>query len=327
MANLALSLIWLSRLHVSIFAKLLELGHSEVDFPRWHVEVNKSVALSDEGTESPNIRAKGFVSNGLSRITEWERIRPTVERAAESNKNGRIWRQSQRRRNERSRHLTAVWNGAVVVASGTRALNFAERGACPNMNEFFSFENVLALMSADTDGISPADQDSVRPEAIRIAIQGRRRYLVKLDNVLKGLPVDQTDEEEWSSLSDDEAISKLDTIAAELAQAVNGFWDSNRRTVDWYPSSYLRGPCLDLGYLSPAKGVAPGLIPKMLGSIDKDLNTEAGAVTNWTLGQRPVHFRCARCDERVAPYLSFSEMVSVRWVQMVHGASAYDLCL
>ncbi|KAG8939487.1 hypothetical protein FRC04_006263, partial [Tulasnella sp. 424] len=272
----------------SIRAKLSELGHQEIDFPRWHVEVNKSVALTDE---------------------EWERIRPVIEGVAESNKSSRIWSQGLRRRNKRSRALNVLWNGAVAVASGTRAVYHAERSVCPNFNEFLCLPPAAELIAADTDGISAAEQDSIRPQAVQFAIQGRRRTLTKLHNMLKGLPLDQTNEEEWSSLSNDEAIARLDTIAAELAQAVNGFWDSKRKVVDWYPSTYFRAQYLDSGVLSPAQGLAPGLIAKTLESIGKSPDTEAGAVTSWNW-RKPVQFRCARCDERVAPYLTFSDMIS-----------------
>ncbi|KAG8939488.1 hypothetical protein FRC04_006264 [Tulasnella sp. 424] len=273
----------------SILAKLLELGHEEIDLPRWHFEVEKSVPLCDE---------------------EWERVRPIVERAAESNKSSRLWNQSWRRRNERSRALTFLWNGAVAVATGTRAVYLAERNACPTFNEFLGLPPAADLIAADTDGISAADQDSIRPQAVQFAIQGRRRTLTKLHNILKGLPLDQTNEEEWSSLSNDEAIARLDIIAAELAQAVNGLWDSKRKAVDWYPSTYFRAQYLDLGVLSPAEGLAPGLIARMLESIDKSPDTEAAVVTSWNWGRKSIQFRCARCDERVAPYLTFSDMIS-----------------
>ncbi|KAG8916057.1 hypothetical protein FRC00_000640, partial [Tulasnella sp. 408] len=183
-----------------ILAKLLVLGYEEDDFPRWHYEVYKSEVLTDEG---------------------WERIRPTIVEAAESNKNNRILAEIRRRKMRRSGALTTLWNDVVVVASGTRVLNRAERGACPALDEFLDLDPVAALLEADTDGIPQEELDSIRPYALEFAIQGRRRYLVKLHNIWNGLPVDQVNEEEWSSLSDKRTIVKLDLIAAELVRAVN----------------------------------------------------------------------------------------------------------
>ncbi|KAG9020311.1 hypothetical protein FS837_008349, partial [Tulasnella sp. UAMH 9824] len=159
-----------------------------------------------------------------------------------------------------------------------------------------------------TDGIPPEQLNAVRPEGLQFAIQGRRSYLVKLYNIHKGLPVDQTNEEEWSSLSNEETIAKLDVIAAELAQAVNGFWDLNRKTVDWYPSLSLGA--VDSGVLSPAEGLAPGLIARMLESLGKDHTTEAGVVTSGGWSRKTILYRCTRCDESLAPYLTFPEMIT-----------------
>ncbi|KIO33064.1 hypothetical protein M407DRAFT_17939 [Tulasnella calospora MUT 4182] len=266
-----------------ILAKLVDLGYDEVDFPRWNFEVYKSEALTDE---------------------EWERIRPTVVNEAKWNKNSRISRLQWS--NDRGRALTTLWNEVVAIASGTRT---AETGAWSDIREFFGFAPVTALISAGTDGIPAQELDSIRAEALQFAIQERRRYLVKLRNILDGLPLDQTNEEEWSSLSDEETIGELDTIAAQLVKAVNGFWDSKQKRVEWYPSCYVGVLNVDMDVLSPVDGLVPGLIAKMLESIGKDQNTEALVVTsgNW---RRTILYRCARCDETVAPYLTFPEMIS-----------------
>ncbi|KAG9045716.1 hypothetical protein FS837_005803, partial [Tulasnella sp. UAMH 9824] len=105
-------------------------------------------------------------------------------------------------------------------------------------------------------------------------------------------------------------IAKLDIIAAELVRAVNGFWDSKRKTVDWYPSSDLSSSYVDLGILSPVEASAPGLISKVLESIGKDPNTEEGTPTSENWRRKPVVYRCARCDERVAPHLTLAKIVS-----------------
>lgn len=266
----------------AILAKLLALGHDEADFPQYHPIVDQPVALTDE---------------------EWERVRPTMVYATESNKNSRIYSQVLRRRHERSRALQLLWNEVVAIALGTRAI--AEGVACPWFNRFLSLPSVAALMSADTDGIPAEELNSVRPDALQFAIQGRRRYLVQLHNIHNGLPVDQVNEEEWSALSNDETIAKLDIIAAELAQAVNGFWDSSRKVVDWYPS-----PHIGLGALSPAEGLAPGLISRMLESLGKDPDTEASVVTSGSWNRKTILYRCTRCDERLAPYFTLPEMIS-----------------
>ncbi|KAG9044435.1 hypothetical protein FS837_008136 [Tulasnella sp. UAMH 9824] len=203
-----------------------------------------------------------------------------------------------------------LWNSVVAVASGTRAVYTAERVACPILKEFLDLAPVAALLEADTDGIPEQELESVRQDALQFAIQGRRRYLVKLRNIRDGLPLDELNDEDWSTLSDNETIARLDKIAAELVHAVNGFWDPTRKTVDWYPSARLSGPNVDLGVLTPAEALAPGMISKVLGAIGKDPNAEAGAVTSGDWGRKPVLYRCARCDERVAPHLTFTQMVS-----------------
>ncbi|KAG8928762.1 hypothetical protein FRC01_005393 [Tulasnella sp. 417] len=272
-----------------VLGKLSELGYLEVDFPRWHTEVYKSEALTEE---------------------EWERIQPIVVKATESNKDRRILNEKWRRRNRRSRDLTILWDNVVVAASGARAVYTAERRSCPAVNEFLDLSPAAALLEADTDGISEQELNAIRPDALQFAIQGRRRYLVKLRNIRNSLPVNQVDEEEWSSLSKDETIAKLDIIAAELVQAVNGFWDSKRKSVEWYPASYLDSSYLDSGVLSPAEDLAPGLMSRMLESVGRDLNTEASAVMGGNWGRRPELYRCARCDERLAPHLTFTEVIS-----------------
>ncbi|KAG8893429.1 hypothetical protein FRC00_010532, partial [Tulasnella sp. 408] len=95
-----------------------------------------------------------------------------------------------------------------------------------------------------------------------------------------------------------------------LVRAVNGFWDSKRKAVDWYPSSDLSSPNVDLGVLSPVEALAPGLISKLLEAIGKNPNTEEGAPTSENWRRKPVLYRCARCDERVAPYLTFAKTVA-----------------
>ncbi|KAG8906407.1 hypothetical protein FRC01_008033, partial [Tulasnella sp. 417] len=239
----------------------------------------------------------------------WERMKTTIVNAAESNRSSRMYGQTMRRRNERTRALTVLWNEVVAVASGTRAVYMAERGACPYFNQFLSLAPVSALVLADTDGIPMQQLNSVRPDALQFAIQGRRQSLVKLRNIRNGLPVNWVDEEEWSSLSNEETIAKLDVIAADLAQAVNGFWDSSRKVVDWYPSAYLNSSYVSSGVVSPAERRAPGLISKMLESLDKDQNTEAGVVTNGSWSRKTILYRCTRCDERLAPYFTFPEMI------------------
>ncbi|KAG8928761.1 hypothetical protein FRC01_005392 [Tulasnella sp. 417] len=272
-----------------IFAKLTELGYLEADFPRYHFEVNNPVALADQ---------------------EWERIRPIMVKVTESNRNMRIENQRLIRKNERSRALTNLWNDAVNIASGTRSVFLMEKGACYSLNDFVGQAPVAALLEADTDGIPAQDLDSIRPNALQFAIEQRRQYLVKLRNIRNGLPLEQFSGEEWLSLSNDETIAKLDTIAAELVQAVNGFWDSKRKTVDWYPSPVLGRSNVDFGVLSPAEGLAPGLISKLLETLGKDPSIEASAVTTGNWIRKAVRYRCARCDERVAPHLTFTELIS-----------------
>ncbi|KAG8926972.1 hypothetical protein FRC01_008158 [Tulasnella sp. 417] len=274
----------------AILSKLMDLGYDEVDLPYWNPEVNKLDALTDE---------------------EWERIRPTVVDAAESNKNHRIASEVERRRYERSRPVYSLWDQSVAVASGTRAAYTAEKAACPDFHEFVTFAPIAALMEPDTDGIPAQKLDPIRPGALQFVIQRRRRYLVRLRNILNGVPLDHIDEEEWSSLTNDETIAKLDTIADHLTKAVNGFWDSNRKQVAWYPSSDLQGPNTDQSVLSHTESVAPGLMAKMLENIGKDTNTESGVATSTSFGHTPHgYYRCARCDERVGPYLTFKDMFS-----------------
>ncbi|KAG8928763.1 hypothetical protein FRC01_005394 [Tulasnella sp. 417] len=272
-----------------VFAKLSELGYQTRDYPRWHHEVRKPKTLTDE---------------------EWERIRHIIITATESNKANRIANEQRIRKNLRTRDLTTLWSDVVAVASGTRAVNISERAACPLLNEFLDFAPVAALMEADTNGISEQDLSSLRSDALLFVIQERRRYLVRLHNIRNGLPIDQVDEEEWDSLSNDEIIAKLDTIAADLVQAVNGFWDSKRKTVEWYPAACLKAASLDPDVLSAAEHLAPGLISKMLEIIGKDPNTEAGAAINGHWGLKPVLYRCGRCDERLAPTLAFKDLIS-----------------
>ncbi|KAG8893423.1 hypothetical protein FRC00_010540, partial [Tulasnella sp. 408] len=95
-----------------------------------------------------------------------------------------------------------------------------------------------------------------------------------------------------------------------LVRAVNGFWDSKRKTADWYPSSDLSSSTVDLGVLSPAEALAPGMISKLLEAIGKNPNTEEGAPASENWRRKPVLYRCARCDERVAPYLTFAKTIA-----------------
>ncbi|KAG9045710.1 hypothetical protein FS837_005797 [Tulasnella sp. UAMH 9824] len=272
-----------------ILSKLLDLGFGEADFPRYCYEVNLAKALDDEG---------------------WERIQPTVVSAAESSKISRLSTERWRRRNDRSRSLQVLWHEVVAIASGTRAVYAAEKSACSDFREFIRFAPVEALLEADTEDIPAQAIDSIRPDSLQFVIQGRRRYVVRLRNILDGLPPDHTNEEEWASLSHEETIAKLDVIAARLAKAVNGFWNPKQKRVDWYPSSHLSTPYVDLAVLSPVEELVPGLIIKMLESIDKDPDTESGAVAGSWWDRKMVGYRCARCDESVAPYLTFKEMIS-----------------
>ncbi|KAG8926973.1 hypothetical protein FRC01_008159 [Tulasnella sp. 417] len=273
----------------AILSRLMDLGYDEADFPQWDPEVNKLEALSDE---------------------EWERIRPTVVDAAEWTKNNRISGEAWRRRHERARAIFSLWDEFVAVASGTRAVYTAEKAACSDFNEFLTFAPISALMAVDTDGILAQELEPIRPGALQFVIQRRRRHLVRLRNILNGVPLDHIDEEEWSSLTNDETIARLDTIAAYLTKAVNGFWDSNRKQVEWYPSYSLPGPNADLAVLTPVESLSPGLMAKMLETIGKDTNADSGVVvTSPYFGQNVDLYRCARCDERVAPYLTFKGML------------------
>ncbi|KAG8900754.1 hypothetical protein FRC01_010031, partial [Tulasnella sp. 417] len=273
-----------------ILSRLMDLGYDEVDFPQRDPEVNKLEALSDE---------------------EWERIRPTVVDAAESTKNGRIAGEAWRRQDQRSQAIYPLWAQIVAVASGTRAVSTAEMAACSDFNEFLTFGPIAALMEADTDGIPAQELEPIRPGALQFVIQRRRRHLVRLRNILNAVPPDHIDEEEWSSLTNEETILKLDTIAAHLIKAVNGFWDSNRKQVEWYPSDSLLAPHADLAGLSPVESLAPGLMAKMLEIIGKDTNADSGVLGSSTYFGQIVHlYHCARCDERVTPYLTFKGMFS-----------------
>ncbi|KAG9020710.1 hypothetical protein FS837_007941, partial [Tulasnella sp. UAMH 9824] len=272
-----------------IFAKLSELGHLEVDFPRLHDEVYKAELLTDE---------------------EWERVRRGVVNTTERNKNRRILGQIRVKRSRRLEGLNYLWDKVVAAASGTRAVYKAEKGACPSFDEFLELAPATTILESDAERVPKEEYEAIRPDPLQFAIQGRRRYLVKLHNIRNGLPVDQVNEEEWSSWSNEETIAKLDTMAAELVLAVNGFWDSGRKTVDWYPSSHLSGPDVDLGVLIPVETLAPGLTIKVLEAIGKDPSTEEGALTSEKLGQKPVVYRCARCDQRVAPHLSLAQTIS-----------------
>ncbi|KAG8981674.1 hypothetical protein FRB90_007075, partial [Tulasnella sp. 427] len=271
-----------------LLSKMEALGYEERDFPRWHPDVNKSEILTDD---------------------EWERIRPALQEAAERNKNYRLSDEIWRRKAGRNRALQGVWNQAVAAASGTR-IHYWERAACSDFNQFLKLPSVAALLDADHSVIPATDLESVKPEARRLAIEGRRRTLTKLDNILKGLPVDFNDDEEWSLLSDDQVISKLDTISAELVLAVSGFWEAKQKTIKWYPARNVLDPPATANLLHPLRTLAPGLIEKLLEAMNKPADTLAETVNSCQWRQKMPLYRCTRCDERFAPYLMFPDLVS-----------------
>ncbi|KIO33107.1 hypothetical protein M407DRAFT_17973 [Tulasnella calospora MUT 4182] len=294
----------------SIKAKLRDLGWDEEDFPFWKKEF-KDLVLKDQKL-TPKV---------------WQNLKPKLEPFLETTRANRLEAEKPKRQRNRKYAIDRFYNQL-----GQEVMEIPFGSFLPGRDELLALPSVKLLLETDTETVSKQQWIEVAPEVRLMVIKWWRDSLKRLahsaENGGMALP-DETDVEAEGESSpevetEDEIASSISALKAKLSFATNAFFHCGGRSkfegcytkIWWFPKVIQHGSSAHscnttkelLNKIQPLQSEGQELVKRLLK--DLKLNPETVKVSDVVINdQSQENFLCTRCDERVARYMSFGELI------------------
>ncbi|KAG9040630.1 hypothetical protein FS837_000376 [Tulasnella sp. UAMH 9824] len=307
----------------SIKLKLLELGWNEKDFPIWDREF-RDLVFKDQ-----KLTAK-----------IWQNIQPELEAQLETYRNSRLEGEKQKRRNNREYAISKFYHQlgpeALNLAFEHRDLN----SLLPKVEEVFAIPSIRALLENDTETVTEEQWIGVAPDARLFLLKWCRDCLKQLTDRLDHnamAPANKSTKRTEATNSKAETAEGITTsiegLRAKLSRAT-AVWSCDgcyHKNVFWFPHAikHVSG-ChsfnnMDgmLSMLQPLRRDDQKLVVRLLRDLKLDPKTAKSEPP--VEDQNEKNLLCTRCDERIAKYMSWNEMVdhflaAQRWFEKVTEA-------
>ncbi|KAG9019067.1 hypothetical protein FRB90_006810 [Tulasnella sp. 427] len=294
----------------SIKAKLLELGWEEKDFPMDNKDFRDLVCKDQKLT--PKI---------------WQNVHPKLDPLLQAGRATRLREEALKRLATRKRAIRSFYH---QIGTDTMDLPFKIYDLDSFMPEFegiLELPSVKPLVEEDSETVTEAQWIDVAPGVRKIVIRWWRDALKKVVNALQGEDVLPKVENSDGSLVKQEVVDNYDhdekddtfcpeirTMRAQLACATSAFVSGSRwdPTVEWFPQMFrprFYQPTIDSGIQSqrPITPDSKKLIKRILADLGFDNPETVRSEEILNDNQKKVYL-CMRCDERVARYMTFSEL-------------------
>ncbi|KAG9040631.1 hypothetical protein FS837_000377 [Tulasnella sp. UAMH 9824] len=289
----------------SIKVKLLELGWDEKDFPISNKEF-RDLAFKDQ------------------KLTDkiWQNILPKLEAQLETHRNERLELEKEQRRSSRENATTKFYHQVGLEAINLPFELWNLTSLLPEADEVFALPSVKALLENDTETVTEEQWTEVAPDARIFVLKWWRDFLKQLTYRLKNngtVPPNKTKQRTEGTTSDAETPEAISTSIESLqgklslttaAWFCDGCHDKN---VFWFPHA-IRHLWECHGFygmdsmLQPLRRDDQKLVLRLLK--DSGLDPKTAKSEHPVEDDNEKNLLCTRCDERVARYMSWNEMVN-----------------
>lgn len=259
-------------------------------------------------------------------IPVWQNIKPKLEPLLEASRNERLEIEKWERREQREKAIRESYHQLARETMGPPFHNCRVDSILTRIEEVFALPSIKPLLENDTETITEAQWMEVIPDVRHIAVAGWRDTLKQLVNCLEHSETAQSngarEGDEGAANPEketDEATSgSIETLRTKLSYARSVFCCGGPHcwAVWWFPHNMRHGlfyhnySSMDkiLEHIRPLHPEGQHLVRRLLTDLELDPET-ASSSDVFVEDHNPGNFLCTRCDERVAKYMSFRELV------------------
>ncbi|KAG9026615.1 hypothetical protein FS837_004562 [Tulasnella sp. UAMH 9824] len=295
----------------SIKVKLLEMGWDEKDFPMSNKDF-RDLVLKDQKL-TPKI---------------WQNIKPKLEPLLETQRTERLAEEKEAREWNREQAIAKFYRQVgqeiIDIPFDPSRLSWF----LPEISKVHALPSVKPLLENDTETITEDQWADVAPEVRLIVIKWWRDSLKQLlgsaENGGAGSS-DETNEDGTqggtsSETETEETIARsVVALRARLSSVTSAFYCKATwcgRRVQWFPDLIKHGTsqhsCYTFKTLSAQLGSTQPIYQELIKRLLKDLGVDHETVKlsdTIMTDQTQKNYLCTRCDEKIAPYMNFTELV------------------
>ncbi|KAG8927603.1 hypothetical protein FRC00_002034 [Tulasnella sp. 408] len=307
----------------SIKEKLLDMGWDEKDFPISNKEFRDLVYKDQKLTAKV-----------------WQNIQPKLQVQLETYRAWRLEQEKQQRRSSRESATTKFYHQLGLAVLNLPFEHWDLISVLPKVEEVFAIPSIKALLEDDTETVTEEQWIDVAPDARLFLLKWWRDRLKRLTDRMENnavAPATKTKRRTKAATSKTETAEEV-SAAIEEMQAKLSFttaaWSCDgcyHKDVVWFPHAirhilYCHSPNGMDGVLDILRPLQPNdqkLVERLLKDLKLDPKT---AKTEPPVDdQSQKNLLCTRCDERVAIYMSWNELVdhfreAQRWFEGVTEA-------
>ncbi|KAG9025739.1 hypothetical protein FS837_004835 [Tulasnella sp. UAMH 9824] len=311
----------------SIKIRLLDMGWDEKDFPISEKEFRDLVLKDQKLTPKSELQCRykyqKFSNYGLS-VVVWQNIKPKLELLLETSRNNRLEMERQQRRRSRETDISKFYEKLGPEVFDLPFKDYELACLLPELDKVFALPSIKSLLEIDVETVTEEQWIEVAPDARLFVLRSWRDCLNQLTAYLEDgatAPVDKTKQRTEATkpnMETEEAVStSIERLQSKLSRATAVF-----SCESCYPTRITRFPdaimhhfsshfCYDmdgiLNALRPLQPQGQDLVKRLLKDLKLDPDTAKSdpPVKN----ENEKNLLCTLCDERVAKYMSFDEMI------------------
>ncbi|KIO21254.1 hypothetical protein M407DRAFT_29132 [Tulasnella calospora MUT 4182] len=293
----------------SIKVKLLDMGWDEKDFPMSN-KAFRDLVLKDQKL-TPKI---------------WQNIKPKLEPLLQTSRTDRLAREKILRRMNRENAIRKLYRHTGRETMDLPFEHTRLSSYLPGIEEIFALPSIKLLLENDTETIEEDQWIEVAPEVRLIVVKWWRGCLERLvdsvENAATAAPNEKDESAASSQVETVEAIStSIEVLREKLSYATTAFSCKGRgnycgRRIWWFPDFIRHGSsyhyCCNMEELSdqiqPLGHQGQELVRRLLQDLklDPEMVKSSDDVIK---DQSQKNFLCTSCDERVAKYMTFSDLI------------------
>ncbi|KAG8957971.1 hypothetical protein FRC00_003248, partial [Tulasnella sp. 408] len=294
-----------------IKVNLFDLGWEEKDFPMSNKEFKDLVLKHQKLT--PKV---------------WQNIRPKLEALLEPRRNDRLEMERRQRRKKREKAIQELYHKLGLEALNLPFHHYDLISLLLPLDKLFALQSIRALWTNDTETVTEDQWIEVAPEIQLVVLRRWRDCLKQVtarleDGATASVENAGTRSEETDSKAEivEEVSGEIEGLQAKFSYATSAFvcegrsWPDSCGKVFWFPYdishalSCHRQQSMDgiINILRPLQPNGQDLVKRLLK--DLKLDPETTKVDHLVEDRDERNLLCTRCDERVATYRSFREMI------------------
>ncbi|KAG8932685.1 hypothetical protein FRC00_014321 [Tulasnella sp. 408] len=275
----------------SIKVRLLDMGWDEKDFP---------------------ISNKEF------------RDLPKLEAQLENYRNYRLEQEKQQRRSERESTTTKIYHQLGLAVLNLPFEDWDLISVLPKVEEVFAIPSIELLLANDTETVTEEQWIDVATDARLFLLKWWRDCLKQLTDRMENnatAPANETKRRTKAATSKTETAEEVSTSIEDLQAKLfltmtvwscDGCYDEN---VFWFPHAIKHIVCCHpfggmdgmINMLLPLRPDDQKLVERLLKDLELDPKTAKSEPS--VEDQNEKNLLCTRCDERIAKYMSWNELI------------------